>query len=145
MVLVIGMALAPILLSFIDVNIFPERFITATVILWYLLTLGIGINSFLSWFYNLSIITDERIIDVDFVNLIYKNVSAAKIDKVEDVTVKTSGAIRNILDYGTVNIQTAAEKTEFEFTDVPHPQQIAKLINELMLEEEQEQLEGRAK
>lgn len=144
-IVVIAMIIAPIFLVFVPMTLFPDRFITATIILWYLLTLGIALNSFLSWFYNLSIITDERIIDIDFLNVIHKNVSAAKLDKIEDVTVQTKGALGNILNFGTIRIQTAAEKTEFEFTDVPHPQQIAKLLNELMLEEEQEQLDGRAK
>ena len=50
---------------------------------------------------------------------------------------------RSVFDFGTVQIQTAAEKTMFEFEDVPHPAQVTKLINELMLEEEREKIEGR--
>lgn len=140
------MLIGPVMLSvFVDQMFLPSRFMTATVVLWYLLTFGIALEGFLSWFYNVFIITDERIIDVDFVNLIYKNISAAKIDNIEDVTVQMGGAIRNVLNFGTVLVQTAGEKTQFEFEDVPNPQEVAKFINELMLEEEQEKLEGRAK
>ncbi len=143
--LVVIMILVPLLANFISITFLPVRFFIAAGILWYLLTLGIALNCFLSWFYNASIITDERVIDIDFYNLLYKNVAAAKIDNIEDVTVQMGGAIRNVIDFGTVQIQTAAEKVEFEFEDIPHPQAVAKLLNELILEEEQEKLEGRAK
>jgi hypothetical protein len=144
-ILVVIMLFAPLITNLTPLTFLPARFITATGVLWYLLTLGIALNGFLSWFYNANVITDERVIDIDFLNLVYKNVSSAKIDNIEDVTVQMGGAIRNVLDFGTVLIQTAAEKTEFEFDDAPHPQKVAKLLNELMLEEEQEKLDGRAK
>jgi uncharacterized membrane protein YdbT with pleckstrin-like domain len=122
----------------------PERFHLAFNIGWYLLVFGFALESFLVWFFNVYLVTDERIIDVDFLSLIYKNVSTAKIDNIEDVTVTASGAFASIFDYGTVLIQTAAEKTQFEFENVPHPTKVAALLNEMMLEEEREKLEGRA-
>jgi uncharacterized membrane protein YdbT with pleckstrin-like domain len=141
---IVIMAIAPIILNYLPITPFlPYRFAVATWILWYLLIFGIGLNGILSWYYNTYIITDERVIDVDFVNLIYKNVSFAKIDNIEDVTTEMGGALRNVLNFGTITIQTAGEKTQFEFEDVPHPQEVSKLLNELILEEEQEQIEGR--
>ncbi len=143
-IFVLLMVLSPMIISFFPlVPILPEKFSAATWILWYLLAFGIALNGILSWYYNTYIITDERIIDVDFINLIYKNVSFAKIDNIEDVTTQMGGALRNVLNFGTIRVQTAAEKTEFEFEDVPHPQEVSKLINELILEEEREELEGR--
>lgn len=140
------MGLAPFVMAYLLLPwTLPDRFITATLVLWYLLTSAVVIEGFLSWYYNVFIITDERVIDVDFRNLIYKNVSAAKIDNIEDVTVQMGGAIRNVLNFGTVLIQTAGERVQFEFEDVPNPQEVSKFLNELILEEEQEKLEGRAR
>jgi hypothetical protein len=123
----------------------PGNFQTAILLLWYLLTIGYSLESFLTWFYNVYIVTDERIIDIDFLSLIYKNVSAAKIDKIEDITAITSGAIQSIFNYGTVQVQTAAERTEFEFEEVPHPTKVTQFLNEMLVEEEREKLEGRIK
>jgi len=121
------------------------NFQTAILLLWYLIIVGYSLESFLTWFYNVYIITDERIIDIDFLSLIYRNVSAAKIDKVEDITTVTSGVAQSIFDYGTIHIQTAAEKTEFEFEDVPHPNLVTQFLNEMLVEEEREKIEGRVK
>ena len=124
-------------------NFLPDQFKTAFAIGWYVMTFGFALESFLVWFFNVYIITDERIIDVDFLSLIYKNLSIAKIDNIEDVTVTASGALASIFDYGNVLIQTAAEKNEFEFENVPYPTRVSELLNELMVEEEREKLEGR--
>ena len=118
---------------------------TSIVLLWYLLTMGYALESFLTWFYNVYIVTDERIIDIDFLSLIYRNVSAAKLDKVEDITAVTSGAVQSLFDFGTVQIQTAAERTEFEFEDVPQPTKVTQFLNEMLVEEEREKMEGRVK
>ena len=119
------------------------NFQTAILLFWYLIVVGYSLESFLTWFYNVYIVTDERIIDIDFLSLIYRNVSAAKLDKVEDITAVTSGAVQSIFNYGTVQIQTAAEKSEFEFEDVPQPTKVTQFLNEMLVEEEREKLEGR--
>lgn len=110
---------------------------------WYVFVAIFAIESFLEWYYNIYVITDERIIDIDFYSLIYKSVSEAKISKIEDVTATTAGVIGATFNYGTITVQTAAEKREFEFAKVPRPATVTKLLNELILEEEREALEGR--
>ena len=124
---------------------FPARFQMIVVAMWYLFNVAYIFEHFLSWYYNVYIITDERIIDVDFYSLIYKKVSETKIDNIQDVTFVTGGALRTLFDYGTVYIQTAGEMREFDFEEVPHPDRVAKVLNELILEEEQERLEGRVR
>ncbi len=138
------LSLAPFLFGSIDLlGFLPGNYQFAGLILWYLMLTGFVLESFLTWFFNVYIITDERIIDVDFLSLIYRNISTAKIDNIEDVTATTGGALKALFNFGTVSIQTAAEKREFEFEDVPRPAQVTKLINELILEEEREKIEGR--
>ncbi len=111
---------------------------------WLFLLTAYVSESFLSWYYNLYIITDERLIDVDFYSLIYRAISEAKLDKIEDVTATTTGVLGAIFDYGSISVQTAAEKREFELGNVPHPAKVTKFLNELIIEEEQEKIEGRA-
>ncbi len=121
----------------------PDRFQFFAMIGWYLFISAFVIEQFLHWYYNIYIITDERIVDIDFVSLMYRNVSEAKIDKIEDVTATTAGLFGGVFNYGSVAVQTAAEKREFEFDRVPRPDKVTKFLNELMLEEEREKLEGR--
>lgn len=144
MFIAVLLGFAPMLFDFIGlIDFLPLKYQFASTLGWYLLILGFILEAFLMWFFNVYIITDERVIDVDFYSLIYKNISAAKIDNIEDITATTGGALRSIFDFGTVKIQTAAAVTEFEFADVPQPNKVITLINELLLEEEREKVEGR--
>lgn len=142
--IIILMALAPLILPFVPIiAFFPANFQLMTVVGWYLMIVGYSLEVFLSWFFNVNIITDERIVDIDFLSLIFKRISSAKIDNIEDVTSTTGGFIRSLLSFGTVVVQTAGEKREFEFTDVPQPDKVVQLLNELIMEEEREKMEGR--
>ncbi len=144
LILAIFGALFPFVLEYIQIfNFLPQNYQTAAMVGWYLVLLGFIAESFLKWYYNVYIITDERIIDVDFNSLLFRNISSAKIDKIEDTTAMNAGFLSAIFDFGTVVVQTAAEKREFEFSGIPHPSKVTTLINDLILEEERETLEGR--
>ncbi len=136
--------LLPLLFSYVPLlNFLPPEFHTVAAMGWFLMVVGFILEAFLDWFYNIYIVTDERIIDVDFNSLLFKNISTAKIDRIEDVTVTSKGYLGSVFDYGTVLIQTAGAVDEFEFEDVPHPNRVSAFINELIIQEEQEKLEGR--
>jgi uncharacterized membrane protein YdbT with pleckstrin-like domain len=144
LLIVILMSLAPILLKFFPfLDFLPLRFRLISVTVWYMLTLAFVFEQFLSWFFNVNIVTDERIVDIDFYSLIYKEISHCKIDRIQDVTYKMGGVIRTLFNYGDVLIQTAGERPVFEFSAVPKPTIVVRKINDLIVEEEQEQLEGR--
>lgn len=140
------MILAPLVLRFFPIISFlPPNYQLVAILGWYLLTTAYFLESFLTWFFNVYIVTDERIIDIDFYNLIYKEVSDANIERIQDVTYKMGGVIRTIFNYGDVYIQTAAEVPSFEFEAVPRPDRVASILQELRIEEEQEKLEGRVR
>lgn len=142
----IVMLLAPIVLNYVPIfKIFPipANYQEVFIIGWYVLTLAYIFENFLSWFFNVNIVTDERIFDVDFVNLIYREITDANTEQIQDVTVKVGSVIRTIFNYGDVQIQTAGEIPQIEFHAVPQPDRVARIIRELRIEEEKEKLEGK--
>lgn len=121
----------------------PPQFRLISVVIWYLVTLAFIFEQFLSWYFQVNIVTDERIIDVDFVNLLYREITDADIDQIQDVTVTIGGASRTFFNYGNILVQTAAEIPNLEFMSVPKPDEVARILRELRVEEEIEKLEGR--
>lgn len=101
---------------------------------WYLFTFGFAFQCFLNWFFNLYIITNKRIVDIDFLGFLYKNISETSLDNIEDVTSTVGGATRVIFNYGTVKIQTAGQQREFEFTDVSNPSKVRDIIADIVVE-----------
>lgn len=123
----------------------PATFQFVLFIFWYLLTSAFVFEEFLSWFFHVNIVTDERIIEVDFINLIYREITDANIDQIQDVTVEIGGAARTFFNYGNVIIQTAAVVPKIDFEAVPRPDRVAKILRELRIEEEVEKMEGRVR
>jgi len=145
-IVAILMILAPLLVSFFPILSFmPERFQIVAILGWYLVTTAFIIENFLIWFFNVNIVTDERIIDIDFHNLIYKEMTDSKIDKIQEVNLRMGGVIQIFFDYGDVLVQTASEIPTMDFLSVPHPDKVVKILQDLVIEEEQEKMEGRVR
>lgn len=86
---------------------------------------------FLFYYLNIQVITDIRIVDVTQEGLFNHTVSELHIDKIEDVTSKTTGFFGTIFNYGDVYVQTAGTVERFEFISVPNPASIEKMILDL--------------
>lgn len=88
--------------------------------------------NFLSWYFNVGIITNHRVVDVDFSSIIYKEVTYANLGKIEDVSSKSAGFFSSIFNYGNIFIQTAGTEVNVEFFNVPRASEVAKIVNQLI-------------
>jgi len=122
-----------VLTAFGIFSMLPTGFSLIISMSWYLVTSAYAIENFLNWYFNVYFITEARIVDVDFFNLINKRVSNAEIEMIQDVSYTTGGVIRTLLNYGDVFIQTAAEVSEFDFLAVPNPEKVAKILDDLRM------------
>ncbi|KKR33728.1 MAG: hypothetical protein UT63_C0012G0007 [Candidatus Gottesmanbacteria bacterium GW2011_GWC2_39_8] len=116
----------------------PSGYLSFIFAGWYLLSFGFVLVNFILWYFSVDIVTEERIIDISFSNILYKKLSETRIRKLEDVSMRTGGFIRSVLDFGDVHLQTAGNEENFEFLAVPHPREIVRIVNELMGKEEEE-------
>lgn len=138
MVILFLMLAAPFFLSFIlkgtllDPVRFPLRIQILLITLWYLFSLGYGILSFLSWFFNIYLVTNRRIVDLDYFGFLFYRLSEAELSRIQDVTYEVGGVIRVLFNFGDVFIQTAAEKREFDFGAVPNPARVHDLVTDLV-------------
>lgn len=107
-------------------------YISFIILAWYLGTFSYILVNFLLWYFTVSIVTNDRIVDIDFFNILHKKFAETKISRIEDVTMKTGGFIRSIFDCGDVFVQTAAKEAMFQFEAVPHPEKVVRIINGLM-------------
>lgn len=105
------------------------RFIGLT--LWYIISFGYFFTSFLIWFFSTYIVSDKRVVDIDFHGFIHRSFSEALLSNIEDLTHRVSGATQVIFHFGTVDIQTAGESREIEFEKVPNPAHVQDFISDL--------------
>lgn len=86
---------------------------------------------FLVWidvYFDVWIVTNERIVNVEQKDLFTRRVSELRFSRVQDVTSEINGIIPSILNYGDVYVQTAGEQARFIFHNVPDPIAIKDLV-----------------
>jgi len=94
----------------------------------------VWIYAFLIWvdyFFDVWIITSERVVNIEQKGLFMRNVSELKYSKIQDVTSEVEGFFQTILNYGDVHVQTAGEEARFIFRQIPDPYGVKNIIMEL--------------
>lgn len=108
---------------------------------WYYLThlifllfflLMVAYLSLIYWLDKL-IITDQRIIHINWKYLTRKDESDLEIDRIEDIQTKEKGFFAHfkIFDYGTLILETASSYTALTFLNAPDPESIRQFINHI--------------
>ncbi|HRN70456.1 MAG TPA: hypothetical protein PLS49_04675 [Candidatus Woesebacteria bacterium] len=88
--------------------------------------------NFLFWYFTVGIVTNERILDLDFLSILYKEFTATTINQVSDITTKIGGFAGSLFNYGDVEVKTEGFAQNIEFHDVSMPTEIVEIINNLM-------------
>ncbi len=140
-ILVIALFLIPTIISV--TNIFDETLVPlgltspSTRLLalgWYFLTFAIAFQNILSWYFNVYILTNKRVVDIDFQQLLYRKISSTDLSNVQDITYTKGGIPQTLFDYGNLHIQTAGTLPEFEFLAVPNPSRVQNEIEKAVEE-----------
>jgi hypothetical protein len=97
-----------------------------------LVSISLSLFAYVKWFYNVNIITDKRVVDIDFYSLFFHKMSEARLDKIEDITFKQIGVLSNMFDVGTIYIQTAGAKSELEFDGIHKPKEVQDVLSDLL-------------
>lgn len=97
-----------------------------------LISISVLVTGIVKWFYNVFIITDQRIIDVQLETVFTHSYKEAQLEKIEDITHKHIGLISTIFDVGNIYIQTASKSRDFDFILVPRPRDVQDVLNDLL-------------
>ena len=73
---------------------FPAIYIIYFLLFYYIIIFSYIYVNFITWYFNISFVTNIRVIDIDFSGLIYKNIAATKLTLIQDVSFIQSGAVR---------------------------------------------------
>ncbi|HEX7456148.1 MAG TPA: PH domain-containing protein [Candidatus Nanoarchaeia archaeon] len=123
-----------ILLLFLRVKTIPLSIPTMVLgmLVWFLMILGVAFQQFVRWYFNLYILTNKRIVDIDFFGLFHRRVSQCTLESIQDVTYTKAGILHNFLDYGDLHLQTAATQAHFDFISIPDPEGSQRQMLEVM-------------
>jgi len=112
-IIVIG---AQLLVKYNLSGLFTLLWIIYLMMIWFFIFYKLTMHSLDTW-----IVTDERIIDISQIGLFSRKVSELHLTSIEDISVHTKGVLQSYLDFGNVEIQTAANAQRFLFEEIPKP------------------------
>ncbi len=109
------------------VVVFMFLFLAFELFIWLLLY-----RAFIDYYLDVWIVTNKRVINIEQIDLFHRRFSEQKLFRVQDVSSVQKGIMATFFDFGNVSIQSAAEQARFEFEQIPHPNDVARRINELI-------------
>ncbi|NTU98997.1 PH domain-containing protein [Candidatus Falkowbacteria bacterium] len=84
--------------------------------------------SFIDYYLDVWIITNERIINIEQNGFFSRTISEERLFRIQDVTSEVKGVLPTVFKYGNVIVQTAAEKNRFNFEQVSAPDEVRDII-----------------
>lgn len=88
------------------------------------------------YYFDVWIVTDQRIVNIEQKGLFSRVVSELELDKVQDITSDVKGVIPTFLNFGDLYVQTAAEMERFVFHNIPDPYSVKDMVMNLQKKQE---------
>ena len=101
-----------------------------------------GASQAMKWYYNVFVVTGERVIDVDQKGLFDRTVSVAPYQNIQDVSYRIKGVWQTIFRYGNVLIDTTSSSSNLEVRKISHPHILQELISELKIEAQSQETQN---
>lgn len=123
-------------------QLFPELYFSMTMgtgqviftlalSVYYLYILIFFFHDWLDYYLDFWIITNHRIVDIEQRGVFSRTVSQHQLSRIQDISADVRGIIPTFMEFGSVQIQTAAAETKFIMEEVPQPYKLVRLINNL--------------
>lgn len=98
---------------------------------WTLMMWNILFMRWTDYYYDVWILTSNRIVDIDQRGLFHRDIATLfDLNHIEDVKTIVYGVIGNMLNFGKIQVQTAAHRDEFVMDGIADPTKFERLIRE---------------
>lgn len=91
-----------------------------------------GARTIVIWYWNVFIVTNLRIVDVNQHGFFRRTVAEVSYDKIQDITYSIDGFWRSLFNFGVVHLETAGGGAALELPDVRDPKEVNHLLTETM-------------
>lgn len=117
--------------SFADTLARYHSEVTFGYLVWLLICWMLVANHLTDYYLDLWTITDRRIVSIDQRGFFSRVLSSFRLERLQDMNIEVTGIIPTLLNFGTVEAQTAGgNHEEFKTRNLPDPRGIKALITE---------------
>jgi hypothetical protein len=118
-------------ISFLTTDRLVNDMAVAILGLFIIFALLIFLTVTLDFYFDIFIVTDRRVVDIDQEQLFYRSIAQLNLEDVEDARSEIRGILQTFFAYGTVTVQTAGERPNFTAHNLKFPTEIATIVNDL--------------
>lgn len=97
--------------------------------LWALVGWAIFWQFWTTYYMDIWVVTNRRIIDIDYQRLFDRNIAMLRLDRVQDVTTHVTGVVGTLLKYGSVVVQTAGSDKQFVIDQIADPERLRDVVS----------------
>lgn len=112
-------------------NLISQRIIALILLAYYSILFSNVYRLFVDWYFDVFIITNERVVDYDFKPFTNYTVKEAELENIEDVSEASKGPIASIFDYGDITATTASETGALSLEKIPSPTKVRDVLMDL--------------
>jgi membrane protein YdbS with pleckstrin-like domain len=95
-------------------------------------SMNILVTALIQWYYNISIITDKRILSLKVTGIFDHSYTEILWRKIQDVSHDSVGVLSSVFDIGNIYLDTAGEGVDLTLKLVSEPRNIQETINNLV-------------
>lgn len=99
--------------------------------LWFMFLTAYVIEKFLSWYFNIYIVTNQHVVDIDFHNLLSRHTTEVRLQDIQSPRAHIQGILGSLFNFGNVHIETAAKSQQIDFLSIPKPDFVVDRIQDL--------------
>ncbi|MFH1789917.1 MAG: PH domain-containing protein [bacterium] len=138
--------MVPVALYFLLSNIFPllisnpksYPLLVLLASVYYLSIMLFFYTSFIEFYLDLHIITNDRMVDIKQITLFARKVAEVDLYQIQDVSSEVKGFFATIFKYGNVDVQTAGSVPKFSMQNVPNPHYLRRVILDLAADDKRQ-------
>lgn len=125
--------LGQVILAYKLIPLFTFLWSAYIMALWYYLFYALTMYTLDYW-----IVTNERVVNNVQQGFFNRKISELSIHMIQDISVKLVGLVPTTMNFGSVEVQTAAQEGHFLLEEVPEPQHVKDVIMNIIEKTEDE-------
>jgi len=94
------------------------------LLFWTFLIIAYAIYKYILWLINVYIITDRRLVAINYKSLTHKQINETPIDRIHNISSETKGFVKSLLKIGNVIVQVASLIKPMVLRNLKHPEEI---------------------
>lgn len=123
-----------LVLTVLSINLFGVLGIRLTTLIgaaYYSVLLTYTVKHIVDWYFNMFIVTNERVLDYDFVTFTSRQVVESALENIGDVKEKSIGFLADFFNFGNVEVFSDAERNIIIFNSIPKPTLVRDKVSDL--------------